>query len=138
LNVVDSILNSDAIIICPSNPVVSIGTLLSLKGIKDALKTTKAKIIAISPIVGGAPIKGPADKLMQSLGLEVSAYGVAVLYQNFLDTLVIDSIDKAQKTRIEALGLNVVVTNTIMRSLQDKVQLAKVVLNQMESENVNC
>jgi len=127
--VLDSILNSDAIIICPSNPIVSIGTILSTEGIRDALKETKAKVIAISPIVGGAPIKGPADKLMQALGLEVSAYGVAALYKDFLDTFVIDIIDKAQRKQIETLGQTVIVTNTIMKSFRDKVQLAKVVLS---------
>jgi LPPG:FO 2-phospho-L-lactate transferase len=86
-------------------------------------------VIAISPIVGGAPIKGPADKLMRSLGLEVSAYGVAFLYKDFVDDFIIDTVDKAQKPRIETLGLNVVITNTIMKNLQNKIQLAKVVLN---------
>ena len=128
-NVLNSILNSDAVVICPSNPIVSIGTILSVKGVRDALKETRARVIAISPIVGGAPIKGPADKLMRGLGLEVSAYGVASLYKDFLDDFIIDIIDKAQKPRIETLGLNVVVTNTIMKSLQNKIQLAKVVLD---------
>jgi LPPG:FO 2-phospho-L-lactate transferase len=127
--VVDSILNSEAIIICPSNPIVSIGTILSVKGVRKALRETKAEIIAISPIVGGSPIKGPADKLMSGLGLEVSAYGVAAFYKDFLDAFVIDNIDSAQKPRIEALGLKVAVTNTIMKTLQDKVELARVVLN---------
>lgn len=127
--VIDTILNSNAIILCPSNPIVSIGTILSVKGIRNALKETRARVIAISPIVGGAPIKGPADKLMQGLGLEVSAYSVAALYKDFLDAFVIDIVDKAQKTRIETLGQTVIVTNTIMKSLQDKVQLAKVVLS---------
>ena len=127
--VVDSILNSEAIIICPSNPIVSIGTILSVKGVRKALRETKAEIIAISPIVGGSPIKGPADKLMSGLGLEVSAYGVAAFYKDFLDAFVIDNIDSAQKPRIEALGLKVAVTNTIMKTLEDKVELARVVLN---------
>jgi LPPG:FO 2-phospho-L-lactate transferase len=127
--VLSSILNADAVIICPSNPIVSIGTILSAKGVRDALKETKARVIAISPIVGGAPIKGPADKLMRGLELEVSAYGVAFLYKDFLDDFIIDIIDKAQKPQIETLGLNVVVTNTIMKSLQNKIQLAKVVLD---------
>lgn len=126
--VIDSILNSEGIIICPSNPIVSIGTILSLRGIKNALMETKAKVIGISPIVGGVTIKGPADKLMRNLGLEVSAYGVATLYKDFLDAFVIDVIDKAQKTRIESLGPAVIVTNTIMKSFGDKLQLAKVVL----------
>lgn len=129
LGVLNSILNSNAVVICPSNPIVSIGTILSVKGVRNKLKKTKARVIAISPIVGGAPIKGPADKLMRGLGLEVSAYGVASLYKDFLDDFIIDILDKAQKPRIEALGLNVVVTNTIMKTLQNKVQLAKVVLD---------
>jgi len=132
VGVMDSILNSDAIIICPSNPIVSIGTILSLRGVKDALLKTKAKVVAISPIIGGVPVKGPADKLMRGLGLEVSAYAVAELYKNFLDTFVIDSMDKTQKTRIQTLGPDVIVTNTIMKSLHDKVQLAEVVLNLIE------
>jgi LPPG:FO 2-phospho-L-lactate transferase len=126
--VVDSILNSDAIIICPSNPIVSIGTILSVKGIKSALEETEAKVAGISPIVGGSPIKGPADKLMRGLGLEVSASAVADLYRTFLDTFVIDQVDRAEKERIEGLGLNVVTTNTIMRDLKDKVHLARVTL----------
>jgi LPPG:FO 2-phospho-L-lactate transferase len=126
--VVDSILSSDAIIICPSNPIVSIGTILSVKGIKSALEETEAKVVAISPIVGGSPIKGPADQLMRGLGLEVSAYAVADLYRAFLDTFVIDQVDQAEKERIKGLGLNVVTTNTIMKDLKDKVQLARVAL----------
>jgi LPPG:FO 2-phospho-L-lactate transferase len=127
--VLSSILNAKVVIVCPSNPIVSIGTILSVKGVRDALKETKARVIAISPIVGGAPINGPADKLMRGLGLEVSAYGVASLYKDFLDDFVIDIVDKAQKPRIMTLKLNVVVTNTIMKTLQNKIQLAKVVLD---------
>lgn len=126
--VVGSILSSDAIIICPSNPIVSIGTILSVRDIKSALEETEAKVAAISPIVGGSPIKGPADKLMRGLGLEVSASAVAELYRTFLDTFVIDQVDRAEKERIEGLGLNVITTNTIMRDLKDKVHLARVTL----------
>jgi len=127
--VVKSILDSDVVVVCPSNPIVSIGTILSMKDVRTALKETKAKVIAISPIVGGHPIKGPADKLMQGLGLEVSAYSVAKLYQDFLDVFIIDRVDKAEKKRIERdLGLRVIETNTIMKTIEDKVQLAQVVL----------
>jgi LPPG:FO 2-phospho-L-lactate transferase len=126
--VVDSILNADALIVCPSNPIVSIGTILSVNGVKNALEETEAKVAAISPIVGGTPIKGPADKLMRGLGLDVSAYAVANFYRTFLDTFVIDQVDQAEKKRIEELGLHVVTTNTIMRDLKDKVQLASVTL----------
>jgi LPPG:FO 2-phospho-L-lactate transferase len=130
--VIDAILNSKAVVVCPSNPVVSIGTILTVKGVRGALRNTQARVIAISPIVGGSPIKGPADKLMRGLGVEVSAYGVASLYKDFLDDFIVDKVDEAQKHRIEGLGLNVVVTNTIMKSMQDKIRLAKVVLDLIE------
>jgi len=126
--VVDSILGSDVIVVCPSNPIVSIGTILSVKNVRTALRKTEARVVAISPIVEGRPIKGPADKLMQGLGLEVSAYSVAKLYQDFLDTFIIDRVDRDEKRLIEGLGLEVIETNTIMKTLEDKVQLARVVL----------
>jgi len=126
--VVDSILNTEAVIVCPSNPIVSIGTILSLNGIKKAVEETKAKVAAVSPIVGGSPVKGPADKLMRGLGLDVSACAVADLYRGFLDAFVIDQADRMQKEQIEKLGLHVVVTDTIMKSLDDKIRLAKVTL----------
>ena len=126
--VVESILASELVIICPSNPIVSIGTILSVKGVRDALKRTKGKVVAISPIVGGRAIKGPADKLMSGLGLEVSAFSVAKLYMDFVDVFIIDKVDQAEKERIEALGLKVIVTNTIMKTLYDKIRLAKLAL----------
>jgi len=126
--VVESILGSDVVVVCPSNPIVSIGTILSMKNVRSALRETKARVVAISPIVGGRPIKGPADKLMQGLGLEVSAYSVAKLYQDFLDMFIIDHADQAERKRIESLRLQVIETNTIMKTLEDKVQLAKVAL----------
>ena len=131
-DVIDAILNADGIIVCPSNPIVSIGTILSVKGIRKALKDAPAKVAAISPIVGGAPIKGPADKMMRSLRLEVSSYAVADLYRDFLDILIIDLKDEGEKSRIENLGLQTIVTNTIMKNLKDKVQLAGVVLDNFE------
>jgi len=126
--VIECILNAEAIILCPSNPVVSIGTILSVKNVRKALRETRAKVVAISPIVGGAPIKGPADKLMRGLGLEVSAYSVAHLYQDFLDIFIIDHTDQAERERIEELGLSVIVTNTVMKNLRDKVRLARTTL----------
>ena len=128
----EAILNSSGIIVCPSNPIVSIGTILSLRGIKDLLKTSKAKIVGISPIVGGSPVKGPADKLMKGLGIEVSAFGVATLYKDFLDGFVIDKVDEDEKTKIEKLGISVLVTNTIMKTLDDKSRLALAVLDMIE------
>ncbi len=126
--VIESIINSELVVICPSNPIVSVGTILSVDGIRDALRKTHSKVVGISPIVAGAPIKGPADKLLQGLGLEVSAFSVAKLYSDFLDTFIIDTKDAEQKKSIEQLGIKVKVTDTIMKSLEDKVRLAKIVL----------
>jgi len=126
--VTDSLVNAEIVIVCPSNPIVSIGTILAVKGVRDALRKTNAKKIAISPIVAGAPIKGPADKLLKGLGLEVSAYSVAKLYADFLGTFILDAADAAEKDEIEKLGIEVKVTNTIMRTMEDKIRLAKTVL----------
>ena len=126
--VIDSVVNAELVIVCPSNPIVSIGTILAVKGVRDALRQTNAKKIAISPIIAGAPIKGPADKLLKGLGLEVSAYSVAKLYADFLDTFILDTADSAEKDKIEKLGIEVKVTNTIMRTLEDRIRLAETVL----------
>lgn len=134
--VLESISNADTVIICPSNPIVSIGTILAVKDVKNELKQTEAKVVAVSPIVGGRPIKGPADKLMRGLGLEVSAYSVASLYREFLDVFVFDQVDHREKKRIEGLGLNVVATNTIMKNLEDKVHLARTVLKAVPPERL--
>ena len=129
--VIDSILNASLIVVSPSNPIVSIGTILSVNNIRDTLRKTQAKVVAITPIIGGAPIKGPADRLMKGLSLEVSAYSVARLYQDFLDVFILDYTDRNEKERIEQLGLHVIVTNTIMKTQHDKVRLAKTVLKFM-------
>jgi LPPG:FO 2-phospho-L-lactate transferase len=126
--VLESIRKAQLVIICPSNPIVSIGTILAVKGIRDALRHTDAKRVAISPIIAGAPVKGPADKLLRGLGFEVSAYSVAKLYSDFLDTFILDSADAAEKDKIERLGIEVKVTNTLMKNLETKIALAKTVL----------
>ena len=126
--VLEAIKEAELVIICPSNPIVSIGTILSVNGVREALKHTGAKKVAVSPIIAGAPVKGPADKLLRGLGFEVSAYSVAKLYSDFLDTFVLDAADSAERAKIEALGVEVKVTNTLMKSLEDKVKLARTVL----------
>jgi len=126
--VLESINEAEKVIVCPSNPIVSIGTILAVNGVRDALRCTDAKKVAVSPIIAGAPVKGPADKLMQGLGFEVSAFSVAELYSDFLDTFVLDVADSAEKDRIEKLGIEVEVTNTLMKSLEDKIELARTVL----------
>jgi LPPG:FO 2-phospho-L-lactate transferase len=84
--------------------------------------------VAVSPIIAGAPVKGPADKLMRGLGFEVSAYSVAKLYSDFLDTFILDVADSAEKAKKEKLGIEAKATNTLMKSLEDKIGLARVVL----------
>jgi LPPG:FO 2-phospho-L-lactate transferase len=127
--VLESILGARAVLICPSNPIVSIGTILSVKGVREALQRTEATIIGISPIIGGAPVKGPADKLMSALGVEVSAYGVAQLYKDLLDIFLIDLVDSALKEKIESLGIKVVTSNILMKSFDDEINLAKYILS---------
>lgn len=126
--VIDAIKQAEAIFIAPSNPIVSIGSILSVPGIHDALHEASGQIVAVSPIVGGAPIKGPADKLMRGLHMEVSAVGVARKYRDFLDVMVIDTQDAHLAERIEDLGIPVSVTNTIMRDQSAKAELARHVL----------
>lgn len=128
--VLHSISKASGIIISPSNPIVSIGAILALRGIKSALRKTRAKIVGISPIVGGKTIKGPADKLMKAVGLEPTAVGVAQYYQDFLDSLIIDHVDRKLASAIEALGIKPIVMNTLMKTMNDKVRLAKAALSE--------
>jgi LPPG:FO 2-phospho-L-lactate transferase len=129
VGVVESIMASERVIICPSNPVVSIGAILSVPGIRESLRKSGARKVAVSPIISGVPVKGPADKFLSGLGIEVSAFGVAKLYADFLDVFVIDNADVAEKGRIEQLGVKVVVVDTLMKDIAAKVALAKVVLD---------
>jgi len=126
--ILEAIHDSDGVIICPSNPIVSIGTILTVREVKEAISKTRAKVLSISPIVGGAPIKGPADKLMRAKGVEVSAYGVAELYKDFLDIFIVDNLDRDLKSQIEGLGVKVIISSTIMKDLDDKVRLAELCL----------
>ncbi len=112
--VIESIEQSRAVIICPSNPIISIGPILQVSGIREALSRTQAKVIAISPLVGGKPLKGPADRLMRGLGLEVTSVQVARLYSDFLDTMVIDVEDAHEEQQIIDMGLETLVLDTVM------------------------
>jgi LPPG:FO 2-phospho-L-lactate transferase len=130
--VIESLRSSEYVIICPSNPIVSIGTILSVPGVRETLRETDAKVAAISPIVGGFPVKGPAHQLMSGLGLEVSAYKVAESYRDFLDSFIIDYADQCDYERIRKLGVKVTITNTIMKTIKDKMDLAKIVLSSLD------
>jgi LPPG:FO 2-phospho-L-lactate transferase len=126
--VLEAIRNAAAILIAPSNPVVSIGTILAVPGVREALEQTSAPIVAVSPIVGGAAIKGPAAPLMTAMGYEVSARGVAACYAGLADVLIIDQIDAALADDIRATGMDVVITDTIMRDAVAKRALAQVAI----------
>ena len=117
------------IIICPSNPIVSIGTILHVKAIRNALKKFKNKIFGISPIIGGATVKGPADKLMKFMGLEVSSFGVAEYYKELLGHFIIDNIDCKLKSKIEDIGIRTYCYDTLMTDLNKKKELARFLIN---------
>jgi LPPG:FO 2-phospho-L-lactate transferase len=126
--VLDAIKQAEAILLAPSNPIVSIGSILAVPGIHDLLHEASGMVVAVSPIVGGAPIKGPADILMRGLHMEVSAVGVARSYRDFLDVMVIDQQDAHLVPAIEDLGIPAHVTDTIMRDAAAKKALARTVL----------
>jgi LPPG:FO 2-phospho-L-lactate transferase len=125
--VLDALADAELIIGCPSNPLVSIGPLLSVPGIEDVLTKRRDDVVAVSPIVGGAALKGPADRLLRELGHEPSALGVAHLYAPWVGTLVIDDIDAALAPAIEREGVRCVVTDTIMATRARAAALARVV-----------
>jgi LPPG:FO 2-phospho-L-lactate transferase len=126
--VIDAIEESRLIIICPSNPIISIGPILKIIKIREALQRTKARIIAISPLVGGTPLKGPADRLMKGIGLEVSSTQVAKLYKDFIDGIVIDEKDSLEATAIRRLGIEPFVLDTIMSEDEKAERVAEQVL----------
>ena len=130
--VVKAIHAADLVILPPSNPIVSIGPILSLPGVREALRDTTAPVVAISPLVAGKPIKGPADRMLAGLGIEVSAVGVARLYQDFVDTFVLDQQDMKHdptpRERLEKMGLAVIVTDTVMSAMDKSIALARTVI----------
>ena len=126
---VESVEKSDMVVLGPSNPVTSIWPIISLDGMIKALK--KTYVVGISPIIGDAPVSGPAAKFMNALGHDVSCFGVANMYSNFLDKFIIDLEDIAYKNKIERLIPEVVVTNTNMKNIGDKMMLARITLGEI-------
>lgn len=120
------------IVICPSNPFVSIEPILGLPGVRAAIVASPAPVIAVSPIIGGRALKGPAAKMMAELGRPVSALSVAECYRELADSFVIDHVDSEMCERIEALGIRTVAESTVMRSLEDKVSLAHRIIETLE------
>jgi LPPG:FO 2-phospho-L-lactate transferase len=126
--VLDAIDTAEAVVVCCSNPVTSIGPILAVPGIVDALLRTPAPVVAVSPIVGGQAVSGPAGKLLTARDLEVSPRGVAEAYRPWLDALVLDSVDIAHAAALERDGVRPVAANAVMRDGADEARLARVVL----------
>jgi LPPG:FO 2-phospho-L-lactate transferase len=122
--VLAAISGADAIVLCPSNPVVSVGPILALPGMAEVLASSSAPKVAVSPIVGGRALKGPADRMLASLGHEVSAAGVARMYAGLVGGVVIDRTDEGERAGIEALGMRVLLTQSVMRDAEDRARLA--------------
>jgi len=127
--VIDAIRGSEAVILAPSNPVSSVAPILAVPGIREALRESRARIAAVSPIVAGAAVSGPAGILMQSQGLPVSIAGVAEFYHDFLDLLVVDLKDRQMANELKKSGMPVHCTQTLMRTQEDRIALAKAVLS---------
>jgi len=128
--VLEAIAGADLVVVAPSNPIVSIGPLLAVPGIADAIRARRDDTVAVSPIIAGAALKGPADRLMRELGHEVSVGGVARMYRDITSCLIIDSVDTDLAGAVEAEGMACVITDTVMSSPEVATDLARTVLKQ--------
>ena len=131
--VLESLRSAEAVIVAPSNPILSIGPILAVAGIREALRSTPAPVAAISPIVGGRALKGPAARNLASLGYGASAAAVAELYRDFVKVFVLDEQDAQQRESVEQKGMRAVVAQTVMRSAEDRRELARVVMEAVRS-----
>ncbi|MFQ5913983.1 MAG: 2-phospho-L-lactate transferase [Nitrospinota bacterium] len=126
--VLEAIGRARAVVFCPSNPFVSLGPILALPGLAEAIRSSPGPKAAVSPILGGRALKGPAAKMMKELGEEPSASAVARRYVDLLDAFVLDEVDRSDAETVERMGLRVLVTNTVMNTLEDKTRLGREVL----------
>ena len=127
--VLEAIHDADRIIICPSNPLISIGPVLAIPYVRELLRARREKVFAVCPIVGGKSLKGPSDKMLTQLGYAPTALGVAKLYADFTSTFIIDPADKSQSAAISALGMKVAILPTVMKTLPQKRKLAHALLS---------
>ena len=117
--------SADVIIVCPSNPFVSVDPILAVDGMREKIARASAPVVAVSPIIGGEAVKGPAAQMLASLGHEVSAAGVAAYYGDLIDVIVIDEVDRPLDSEIEALGTRAAITKTLMKTDEDRQMLAR-------------
>ena len=127
--VLEAIREATRIIVCPSNPLISIGPILAVPGVREQLRARRTDVFAVCPIVGGKSLKGPSDKMLAQLGYEATALGVARLYNDFTGTLVIDPADKGRAAAITALGMKVAILPSVMKTQAQKRQLARALLD---------
>jgi LPPG:FO 2-phospho-L-lactate transferase len=135
--VMEAILSAEVVIIAPSNPITSIGPILGVPGIREALRGARGKVAAVSPIIGNAPVNGPAGILMKARGLPCSIAGIAQAYEDFLDLLICDTRDAVTAEALRATGLRIQCAQTIMRSAEDRAALARIVLSSTRGERLS-
>jgi LPPG:FO 2-phospho-L-lactate transferase len=129
--VLEAIAGADAVLLCPSNPVISIGPILAVPGMREAVAARRERVVAVSPIIHGAPVKGPADRLMAAVGLEVSCAGVASGYADICGTLLVDTSDAARMRDVEAHGVRAVIAPILMRDAEGAEHLARTALESL-------
>lgn len=127
--VLEALEEAEAVLLCPSNPVISIGPILALPGVRDAVRVRRDRVAGVSPIIHGTPVKGPADRLMAAVGLEVSCAGVASAYADICATLLVDPLDADRAADVEGQSVRPVVTPILMRDAEDAERLARAVLD---------
>jgi len=123
--VLESISNAHTVLVCPSNPIISIGPILAVPGVREALRDRRDRVVAVSPIIAGRTVKGPADRMMADLGMEASCVGVARAYADYCCALVIDDQDAERAAEVESAGMRVIVTDTLMRDARIAAALAR-------------
>jgi LPPG:FO 2-phospho-L-lactate transferase len=123
--VLEAIADAETVLVCPSNPVISIGPILAVPGVREALVARRDRVVGVSPIIAGRPVKGPADRLMGPMGIDVSCVGVAREYREFCSVLVIDTGDAERAGEIEALGVRAAVADTLMTDARVAAALAR-------------
>ncbi|HEX5281709.1 MAG TPA: 2-phospho-L-lactate transferase [Micropepsaceae bacterium] len=127
--VVEAIVDADLVVIAPSNPLISIGPILAVPGICDALRRRRDRVVSVCPLVGGKSLKGPTDKMMAQLGYDVSAAAIAAMYSDFCGTMILDPADENACPEVEAAGVRAVVLPTVMQTLEDKIRTAQSIMD---------
>jgi LPPG:FO 2-phospho-L-lactate transferase len=125
--------DADVIVICPSNPYLSVDPILAVPGVREWLRASSTPVVAVSPIVAGEALKGPAARLLRDLAGESSVVQVARHYRDIADVLVLDERDSARRSEVEDLGLDVLVADTVMRSREDRDRLAGTIRSAVEA-----